>query len=196
MRQLLFVPSANGGASVDAVMKGVSQFERSPKPEDNYYEYSEPADPQGSTITSLTGSRQSLATEPRPPMTPEQVYALKKCRHVTVLGWFCNTSLYQVRDLGSEGERAQSLITFLRPLPKGADNRLFADERATNIVDGYTALYVVMKAGDLVLVYSLGVQSKAAAATQQSMLNDGHKDEYRQLVHYLETKLGTGKLPF
>jgi len=196
MRQLLFVPSASADLSVDVVMQAVSQFERSPKPEDNYYEYSEPADPAASMITSLSGSRETLTAQPRPPMTPDQVYALKKCRHVTVLGWFCNTALYQVREVGGGVERPQSLFTVLRPLPKGADNRMFEDERATNIVDGYTALYLVMRADNLVLVYSLGVQSKAGEATQQSMLNQGHKDEYRQLVRYIEAKLGTGKLPF
>jgi len=81
-------------------------------------------------------------------------------------------------------------------MPDGADNPMFTDDRAKNIVDGYTALYVAVEAKDLILVYNLGIQSKAGSASQQSRLNDGQKAEYRQLLRYLETKLGAGKLPF
>jgi hypothetical protein len=196
MRQLLFVPAARAAITTTTVMQTVSQFEHSAKTDDNYYEYSNPADLKGSTIADLPGSEASWTNQARPPMNPGQVYALKKCRHIFVLGWYCNTSLYQVRALAGVSGGAQSLTTVLRPLPPGADNAKFTDDRAKNIVDGYTALYVVMAADDVVLVYNLGVQSKADAPSQQSRLNDGQKAEYRQLVSRIEAALGTGKLPF
>jgi hypothetical protein len=196
MRQVLFVPAASAAISPSTVMQMVSQFERSPKTDDDYYEYSDPADLKGSNVTDLPGSDASWTTQARPPMAPGQLYALKKCRHIVILGWYCNTSLYQQRGVAGAADGAQSLITFLRPLPKGADNAKFTDDRAKNIVDGYTALYVVMAADNLVLVYNFGIQSKADAASQQSRLNDGHKLEYRQLVSRIEAALGAGKLPF
>jgi hypothetical protein len=108
-----------------------------------------------------------------------------------VLGWYCNTSLYQVRDQPG----FTLLVTILRPLPNGADNAKFDDDRQKNIVDGYTAVYVVTAAPDLVLIYNLGIQSKAGAPSQQSRLNEGQKEEYRQLVSRIEAELGIPKLP-
>ena len=198
MRQLLFVPAAHG-VSADMVMQTVSQFERSPKADDDYYEYSDPADLAHSTVATLSGPQEAIkAPQVRSPMVPERMYALKKCRHIPVLGWFCNTSLYQVRDLAAGNARTRTLLTFLRPLPKGADNSTFKDDRAKNTADGYTALYVVEAADNLVLVYSLGIQSKAAAVPRegQGRLNDGQKQEYRELVNFAQTTLGTGTLPF
>jgi hypothetical protein len=196
MRQVLFVPAANAAISPETIMQIVSRFERSPKTDDDYYEYSDPADLKGSTVTDLPGSDASWTAQARPPMAPGQLYALKKCRHIVILGWYCNTALYQQRALTGAGGSAQSLITFLRPLQPGADNSKFTDDRAKNIVDGYTALYAVMAADNLVLVYNFGIQSKADSASQQSRLNEGHKEEYRQLVSRVEAALGTGKLPF
>jgi hypothetical protein len=191
MRQLLFVP-AQGDNAVDKVMRIVSQFEHSPKTEDNYYEYANPADLKGSATADLPGSAASWTSAARPPMALDQVYAMKKCRHIVILGWFCNTSLYQVRALGG----AQFLLTFLHALPKGADNPVFDGGRAENTVDGYDALCVVVASESLILVYDLGVQSKEGAASQQSRLNEGHKAEYRQLVGRIEAALGIPKLPF
>lgn len=196
MRQVLFVPASRAGVSIDTVMRIVSQFEHSPKTDDNYYEYSNPADLKGATVADLPGSDESWTSRARPAMIPGQLYALKKCRHIVILGWYCNTALYQVRELTGARDGAQTLFTFLHPLPAGADNATFTDDRAKNIVDGYTALYVVMAADNLVLAYNLGIQSKADAPGQQSRLNDGHKEEYRQLVGRIEATLGTGKLPF
>ena len=197
MRQVLFVPISSPAISAASVIATVSQFERSPKTDDNYYEYSNPADLKGSRVGDEPGSDQSWTSGARPAMTPGQVYALKKCRHIFVLGWYCNTSLYRVGTLGgTEAGGAQTLVTFLHPLPPGGDNSQFTDDRAKNIVDGYTALYLVLAAEKLVLVYNFGIQSKADAASQQSRLNEGHKEEYRQLVSRIATALGTGKLPF
>ena len=197
MRQLLFVPISGAAISATTVIATVSQFERSPKPDDNYYEYSDPADLKSSRVADEPGSAQSWTSAARPAMMPGQVYALKKCRHILVLGWYCNTALYRVGALdGTEGDSAQTLVTFLHPLPPGGDNAQFTDDRAKNIVDGYTALYVVVAADKLVLVYNFGIQSKAGAASQQGRLNAGHKEEYRQLVSRIEAALGTGKLPF
>jgi hypothetical protein len=195
MRQVLFVPLLSG-LSADAVMQMVSRFERSPKTDDDYYEYSDPADLKGSTITDLPGSDASWTTRARPPMAPGQLYALKKCRHIVILGWFCNTSLYQVRALSMGEAPGAGLLTVLRSLPKGADNPAFDGSRAENIVDGYTAICVVVASGPLVLVYDLGVQSKSTAPSQQGRLNEGHKAEYRQLVSRIEAVLGNVKLPF
>jgi hypothetical protein len=192
MRQLLFVPTANAGANpTDRVTQIVSRFEHSPKTDDTYYAYSNPADLRGSQIMELPGSADSWTSKAQPPMEPGKVYALKKCRHVMILGWYCNTALYQVRDIAG----AKLLATILRPLPKGADNPKFDDGRRENIVDGYTAAYVVTAAPDLVLVYSIGIQSKAGASSQQGLLNEGHKEEYRQLVSRVQAELGIGKLP-
>jgi hypothetical protein len=192
MRQLLFVPTANAGANpTDRVTQIVSRFEHSPKTDDTYYAYSNPADLRGSQFMELPGSADSWTSKAQPPMEPGKVYALKKCRHVMILGWYCNTALYQVRDIAG----AKLLATILRPLPKGADNPKFDDGRRENIVDGYTAAYVVTAAPDLVLVYSIGIQSKAGASSQQGLLNEGHKEEYRQLVSRVQAELGIGKLP-
>jgi hypothetical protein len=195
MRQLLFVPAAQAGADPTArVIEIISQFERSPKPDDIYYAYADPRD-LTRAVTEEKGSDTSWTTGARPAMQPGKVYLLKKCRHIPVLGWYCNTQLYQIRDLpGAPGVKL--LLTFLRPLPKGADNARFSDGRAENIVDGYTAAYVVVRSGDLVLVYNLGVQSRPDTASQQSRLNEGQKAEYRQLVKRIEAVLNIPKLPF
>jgi hypothetical protein len=196
MRQLLFVPAVNAGADPTArVIEIIGQFERSPKPDDTYYEYADPRDPKRA-VTELTGSDTSWTTGARPAMQPGKVYLLKKCRHIPVLGWYCNTQLYQIRDLPGAAPGVKLLLTFLRPLPKGADNARFSGGRAVNIVDGYTAAYVVVRSGNLVLVYNLGVQSRPDTASQQSRLNEGQKQEYRQLVRRIEAVLNIPKLPF
>lgn len=196
MRQVLFVPAANAGADPTArVIEIIGQFERSPKPDDTYYEYADPRDLKRAA-TELQGSDTSWTTGARPAMQPGKVYLLKKCRHITVLGWYCNTQLYQIRDLPGAAPGVKLLLTFLRPLPKGADNARFSGGRAENIVDGYTAAYVVVRSGDLVLVYNLGMQSRPDTASQQSRLNEGHKAEYRQLVRRIQAVLNIPKLPF
>jgi hypothetical protein len=196
MRQVLFVPAAQAGADPTArVIEIIGQFERSPKPDDTYYEYADPRDLKRAA-TELQGSDTSWTTGARPAMQPGKVYLLKKCRHITVLGWYCNTQLYQIRDLPGAAPGVKLLLTFLRPLPKGADNARFSGGRAENIVDGYTAAYVVVRSGDLVLVYNLGMQSRPDTASQQSRLNEGHKAEYRQLVRRIEAVLNIPKLPF
>jgi hypothetical protein len=195
MRQLLFAPAQSAGADPAAkVTDIVSSFERSPKTDDSYYAYANPADLRGSQVTELPGSDTSWTTKAQPAMTPGQVYALKKCRHVFMLGWYCNTQLYQVRDLPGSGVKL--LLTFLHPLPPGADNPRFTDDRAKNIVDGYTAAYVVASAGALVLVYDLGIQSSPDEPGHQGMLNSGHKEEYQQLSTRLAAALGLAKLPY
>jgi hypothetical protein len=196
MRQVLFVPTATAGADpTSRVMEIISQFERSPKPDDTYYEYADARDLKRSVI-ELPGSADSWTTKARPAMEPGKVYALKKCRHIPVLGWYCNTQLYQIRELPGADPSVKLLVTFLRPLPKGADNPIFDGGKAENIVDGYTATYVVVPSGNLVLVYSLGIQSRPDKASQQSRLNEGHKEEYRQLVRSLEAALHIAQLPF
>ena len=196
MRQLLFVPTGAAGADpTSRVMEIIGRFERSPKPDDTYFEYADAMNLKG-PVVELRGSADSWTTKARPAMEPGKVYALKKCRNVPVLGWYCNTQLYQVRTLPGADPSVRLLITFLRPLPKGADNPSFSGGRAENIVDGYTATYVVVASGDLVLVYSLGIQSRPDKASQQSRLNAGHKEEYRQLVRRLEAALQIPKLPF
>ncbi len=195
MRQLLFVPAEKAGADpAGRVMQIISAFEHSPKTDDTYYEYSNPADPKASQVAELPGSDASWTSRAQPPMAPGRVYALKKCRHIVILGWYCNTSLYQVRDIpGADG--AKLLATILRPLPKGADNAKFQDARAENIVSGYTAAYVVTATPDMVLVYNLGMQSSADAPSQESRLNAGQKEEYRQLVSRIAAELGIARLP-
>lgn len=194
MRQLLLVPAANLGADpAGRVMQLVSRFEHSPKTDDTYYAYSNPTNLKAAQVTELPGSDTSWTSGAQPPMDPGKVYALKKCRHIPVLGWYCNTALYQVRDIpGADG--AKLLATMLRPLPKGADNAKFSGARAENIVDGYTAAYVITASPELVLVYNVGVQSKGGAPSQQGRLNEGQKAEYRQLVSRIEAELGV-KLP-
>jgi hypothetical protein len=192
MRQVLFIPKASAVSS-SKVIEIVSQFERSPKPDDHYYEYSDPKDLKSSTIIDMPGSPSSWISNARPAMVPGKVYGLKKCRHLFVLGWYCNTALYEVRNLSREHE---TLITFLRPLVGSEDNSVFDDDRGKNVVDGYTAVYVIVLSGDLVLAYSVGIQSRAEPPGQQAMLNEGHKQEYRQLVGRLEGVLGIPALPF
>lgn len=197
MRQVLFVPTKAAGADpVAKVVALVSQFEHSPKTDDTYYEYEDPTSLRRSPVSELPGSATSWTSNAQSSMTPGKLYALKKCRHIVVLGWYCNTQLYQVRDLpGSDGS-VSLLLTFLRPLAKGADNARFTDARAENLVDGYTAAYVVTKAGNMVLVYNLGIQSSATAARQQAMLNRGQKQEYAQLERRIADALGLRQLPF
>ena len=93
-RQLLFVPAAGiGGNPVGKVMQISSKFVRSPKADDTYYEYSDPANLKQSTVFELAGSDTSWTTGARPPMESGSVYALKKCRHIFILGWYCNQSV-------------------------------------------------------------------------------------------------------
>ena len=195
MRQLLFVPTATAGVDpTSRVMETISQFERSPKPDDTYYEYRDARHLKRSVI-DLPGSADSWTTKARPAMEPTKVYALKKCRHIAVLGWYCNTQLYQLRELPGTDPSVKALVTFLRPLPAGADNPTFDGGKAENVVNGYTATYVAVASGDLVLVYSLGIQSRPDEASQQSRLNAGHKEDYRQLVRRLEAALMVPHLP-
>lgn len=197
MRQVLFVPAAKAGADpASRVMEIIGQFERSPKPDDTYYEYADAKDLKRSAVVELPGSATSWTIKARPAMERGKVYALKKCRHILVLGWYCNTQLYQIRELPGANPGVKLLLTFLRPLPEGADNPAFGGGKAENIVDGYTAAYVALASGDLVLVYNLGVQSRPDTASQQSRLNAGHKEEYRQLVSRIEATLAIPKLPF
>jgi hypothetical protein len=121
------------------------------------------------------------------------VYALKKCRNIFILGWYCDTSLYQVRDLPGSGGQAKVLLTMLYPLPKGADNAKFTDDRAGNVVDGFSAIFVVLASGDQVLVYNIGIQSKTGSTSMQSTLDAGLKEQYRQFVSLLGMELGIGK---
>jgi hypothetical protein len=198
MRQFLFIPADQVHASdpVARVTDIISSFERSPKTDDNYFEYSNPRDLAGSTITKLPGSKSSWSTSPRPSMAQNTLYALKKCRQIVLLGWYCNTAYYAVRDLPSEQSgRASVLLTVLHPLKKGQDNSAFTTGQAENIVDGYTAVYLIKRSGNLILVYNLGIQYKTSAPSQTSRLNEGQKAEYRQLVSRLKADLGIAALP-
>lgn len=197
IRQLLFLPATDIGADpVNKVMQINSRFVRSPKTDDTYYEYSDPTNLKQSTVQELPGSDTSWTTRARPPMTPGSVYALKKCRHIFILGWFCDTSLYQLRDLPGSNGQVKVLLTVLRPLPSGADNAQFTDDRAENVVDGFTAISLVLVSGGQILLYNPGVQSKAGATSLQGILSAGLEEEYRQLASVLGTELGIGKLPY
>jgi hypothetical protein len=196
MRQLLIVPAADIGANpVDKLMQISSSFVRSPKTADVYYEYSDPANLKKSSILAMPGSNTSWTTGARPPMATGPVYALKKCRDIFILGWYCDTSLYQVRDLPGSGGRVKFLLTVLYSLPRGADNAIFTDDRAENVVDGFSAIYVVLVSDDQLLVYDTGVQYKTGDTSHQGSLNDGLKEEYRQFVSLLNTDLRIAKLP-
>jgi hypothetical protein len=198
MRQLLFIPAdqVRTADPVARVTDIISSFERSPKTEDNYFEYSNPRDLAGSTIASLPGSKTSWMTSPRPSMAQNTLYSLKKCRQITLLGWYCNTAYYAVRDLPSEQSgKAAVLLTVLHPLRKGQDNAAFRGGQAKNIVDGYTAVYLVKRSGNLILVYNLGIQYKTGSPSQTSRLNAGQKQEYQQLVSRLKADLGIAALP-
>ncbi|HTC18131.1 MAG TPA: hypothetical protein VK690_03375 [Stellaceae bacterium] len=194
IRQLLFVPAAAAGANpVETLMRISSQFMRSPKTDDVYYEYSNPADLKKSSVLELPGSDTSWTSGARPPMAPGAVYALKKCRNILILGWYCDTSLYQVRDLPGSGGHAKILLTLLDPLPKGADNAKFTDDRAANVVDGFSAIFIVLASGDHVLIYNIGIQSKTGSTSMQSTLDAGLKEQYRQFVSFLGADLGIGQ---
>jgi hypothetical protein len=197
MRQLLFVPAADVGSNpVDKVMQISSKFVRSPKTDDTYYEYSDPTNLKQSTVLELPGSDTSWTTGARPPMASGEVYALKKCRHIFILGWYCNTSLYQLRDLPGFGGQVKLLLTVLYSLPDGADNAKITDARAENLVDGFSAIYLVLVSGDQILVYNLGVQSKNGTTSLKGRINTGLKEAYGQLVSLLRTELGIAKLPY
>jgi hypothetical protein len=198
MRQLLFLPADQVHAAdpVARVTDIISSFERSPKTDDNYFEYSNPRDLAGSTIARLPGSKTSWMTSARPSMAQNTLYSLKKCRQITLLGWYCNTAYYAVRDLPSEQSgKASVLLTVLHPLRKGQDNSAFTSGQAKNIVDGYTAVYLVKRSGNLILVYNLGIQYKTSSPSQTSRLNAGQKQEYQQLVSRLKADLGIPALP-
>jgi hypothetical protein len=196
-RLLLFVPTATLGAdAVDKVVAVSTKFVRSPKTDDTYYEYSDPANLKQSTVLELPGSDTSWTTDARPPMAPDQVYALKKCRHLFILGWYCNTSVYQLRDLPGSGGQVKLMVSLLYSLPAGADNAQFTDARAENVLDGTSAIYVLLVAGDQIMIYSPAVQSKSGSLSMQDMLNSGLKEQYGRLVSRLSTELGIGKLPY
>ncbi len=184
MRQFLIVPAASLGADpVKKAMAIVTSFERSPKTDDSYFEYTAPKDMAGSEIRTLPGSATSWNKAAEPSMAEGEIYKLKKCRSIPILGWYCNTSWYQPLPLDQAPDgSAQALITTLYPLAKGGDNAFFKDGRAENIVDGYTSVYLVEQSGADVLVYSLGFQTKASPALQQARLNAGHKAEFKMLA--------------
>jgi hypothetical protein len=129
-------------------------------------------------------------------MVPGPVYVLKKCRHIFILGWYCNTSVYQVRDLPGSGGQVKLLLTVLHSLPAGADNPEFTDARAENVVDGFSAIYVVLLSGNQILVYNPGVQSMTGSVRLQGRLSAGLKTAYGQLASLLSTELGIGTLPY
>jgi hypothetical protein len=196
-RQLFFVPTANLGANaVDKVVDISTKFVRSPKTDDTYYEYSDPANLKQSTVLGMPGSDTSWTTGARPPMTSGAVYALKKCRHIFVLGWYCNTALYQLRDLPGSGGQVKLLLTVLYSLPGGADNAEFIDARAENVADGFSAIYVLVVSGDQILVYNPAVQSKSGTVSMQDSLNAGLKEQYGRLVSRFGAELGLGKLAY
>jgi len=219
MRQLAFVRSdqVQGGEPVARLRDIVSSFERSPKTDDIYFEYSDPRDLVASTIAKLPGSATSWTTGARPAMAGNTLYTLKKCRQVVLLGWFCNTADYAVRDLAaSPTGKASVLITVLRPVGKGRDNPAFSGKQAENVVDGYTAVYLFKQAGSFILIYNLGIQSQLAPTSQPGQgsagqktaggqseatlgfadpLNAGQKAEYRQLLARLSAELGIKDFP-
>jgi hypothetical protein len=181
MRQFLVLPAASLGEDpVGRATEIVTSFEHSPKTDDNYYEYSNPRDFAGSTIRDLPGSATSWNKAAQAPLAADQAVALKKCRHVPILGWYCNTAVYG--RVALEGGETQLLISALRPVAKGSDNAKFTDDRAKNTADGSTAIYVITRSGPSVLIYNLGFQTTRSAPSLQSKLNEGHKLEYRQLV--------------
>lgn len=184
MRQFLIVPAASLGTEpLQKAMAIVTSFERSPKTDDTYFEYVDPKDTAGSEIRSLPGSATSWNKAAQPSMTEQQLYKLKKCRSLPILGWYCNTSWYEPLALDqAPGGTAQALVTTLYPLSKGSDNPFFKDGRAENIVDGYTSVYLVEQSGTQILIYSLGFQTKAGSAVQQARLNAGHKAEFKMLA--------------
>ncbi len=196
-RQLLFVPASNAGTDpVDAVMSISSRFVRSPKTVDYYYEYSDPTNLKQSSVVELAGSGTSWTTGARPPMTTGSVYALKKCRDIFILGWFCTTSLYQVRDLPGSGGTVKLLLTGQHALPAGTDNAEFDDDRGKNAVDGYTALYVVMASGGTVLVYNVGAESVNGSLSVQGKLSDALREQHAQLASRISAELKIDKLPY
>lgn len=195
MRQLLFVPSAAAGAEPAArILRIVSGFEHAPRAEDTYYEYADPENLKRSAIATLAAAKASAGGEEALAMRPGGSYVLKKCRHVPVLGWYCNTSRYAVRILRAGDVTAELLLTFLVPLPPGADNAMFHGGRAENVVDGYTAAYLVLATADTSLVYNLGIQSRAGALSMQSRLNREQQKESRELAQALKTALGISHL--
>lgn len=184
MRQVLVVSADGlGPAPVARAMDRVSSFERSAKTDDTYYEYANPRDLNASEIIDRPGDPQSWTSNAAPRMELNTIYTLKKCRHIAVLGWYCNTADYQRRAIASPaGAETEILLTVLRPLAPGGDHRMFDGDRSKNIVAGYTALYLVTRSRDAVLIYSLGYQSKPGKPSQTSALNSGHQEEYRQLA--------------
>ena len=193
-RQLLFVPAA-GADPVGTIMSISSRFVRSPKTVDYYYEYSDPTNLKQSSVVELAGSGTSWTTGARPPMAADTIYALKKCRDIFILGWFCTTSLYQVRDLPGSGGAVKLLLTAQRVLASGADNAEFNDDRGKNAVDGYTALYVVIASGGTVLVYNVGAESVNGSLSVQGKLTDALKEQHALLVSRISAELKIDKLP-
>lgn len=190
MRQLLVVPAKSLGA--DPVARAtdiVTSFEHSPKTDDNYYEYSNPQGISAGTVKDLPGSATSWTKQAQAPLVIGKPVTLKKCRHVPILGWYCNTADY-VR-IALDGGDTQLLLSVLHPLAKGTDNAKFSDDRAKNTATGSTSLYVIIRSGESVLIYNLGFQTTNGAPSMQSRLNDGHKLEYRQLVQRFAQETGS-----
>src|SRR5260221_719400 len=71
MRQVLFVPAAKAGADpASRVMEIIRRFERSPKPDDTYYEYADAKDLNRAAVVELPRSSASWTTKARPAMEP------------------------------------------------------------------------------------------------------------------------------
>ncbi len=194
MRQLLFVPTAAAGAEpADRILGIISNFEHQPRTADSYYEYADATDLGHGAIMTLVPA--PVGREAAAAMIPGRLYALKKCRHIPLLGWYCNTSRYAVRRLPGD-DSARLLVTLLAPLAPGADNPAFRDARGQNIVEGYTAVYFILALPDMTLIYNLGIQSRREALRMQDTLDREHRRESRALAQTLKAALRLDRLPW
>lgn len=188
MRQIAFVPVAHlEGSPAQQVFSEVTAFELLPKPDDTYFIYREAFNLRAG-VREAKGTRNShLASASS--LVVDEPMAVKKCRHVFLLGWYCNTNHYLASTLDLPGgefrDSAHVMVTTLVDLDRNSDDPQFASgARNRNTAKGYTALTLVARAGDTVLVYFSGIQHSDSIPNIggfREKLDQGHKIEASQL---------------
>jgi hypothetical protein len=173
-----------------ALMKTLTSYKHSAKPNDFVYEYSDATNLTSGAIKSTVGSDSSwTGAGAAPSFNENQDYVLKKCRQL--LGWRCITSLYRTETLTDGVNRAQILFISLYDLTQNKDHAEFAgDKRSMNQITGSTAVYVIKETADYVMLYGVDSQyNNDKASFTGAILSEFQKDMDR-FKQRISTDLG------